>query len=58
MNGNQDSIRSILYDEKLNYFISGGKVDENNSGLVFWDLTIDININFAVVLYEKFLTAA
>ena len=57
MNGNQDSIRSILYDEKLNYFISGGKVDENNSGLVFWDLTIDININSAVVLYEKLLTA-
>ena len=58
MIGNQDCIRSILDDEKLNYFILGEKIEEINLGLDFWDWTIDININFADVLYEKFLTAA
>ena len=56
---NQDSTRSILDDEKLNYFIIGEKkIEEINLGLDFLDWIIDININVANVSYEKFLTAA
>ena len=56
---NQDSTRSILDDEKLNYFILGEKkIEEINLGLDFLDWIIDININAANVSYEKFLTAA
>ena len=56
---NQDSTRSILDDEKLNYFILGEKkIEEINLGLDFLDWIIDININVANVSYEKFLTAA